>query len=106
PMVVAPVDHAAIPETPAPVPDKPAARKIDAKGVRRAAPPPVSRNSGTGEADTIARAQEPAASTSAADRGTHAVVQEDPVIPDRWQAMDAALARCTREGFLASVVCT
>lgn len=107
PLDLAPTDYAAIPETPARVPAKPAARKsIDAKGARRAVPPPDTRNSGTGEADTIARAQEPAASTSPADSGTRAVVQEQPVIPDRWQAMNDALARCSREGFLASVVCT
>ena len=29
----------------------------------------------------------------------------EPAVPDRWQAMSAAIERCGRENFFASVVC-
>jgi len=30
----------------------------------------------------------------------------EPVVPDRWETMNAALAACSRESFLAGVMCT
>lgn len=34
-----------------------------------------------------------------------ASIDNEPVIPDRWQSMHAALAGCSRENFLAGIVC-
>jgi hypothetical protein len=35
-----------------------------------------------------------------------APVPEAPVVPDRWEAMNAALASCSGQNFLAGLVCS
>ena len=34
-----------------------------------------------------------------------AAVPQEPIVPDRWQAMQDAIAACTRDNFFAGVVC-
>jgi len=53
------------------------------------------------EARTAIAASEAAVASSPAP----AAVAE-PAVPDRWETMNAALAACSREGFLAGVMCT
>lgn len=57
------------------------------------------------DTDPASRPSEEAASASVAVAAA-VVVSEQPVVPDRWQAMNAALELCSRETFLAGVVCT
>ena len=66
----------------------------------------------------LARASSAASAESAGDRRMTTAAPEpvevvrapapapDPPVPDRWETMSAALAACSRESFLAGVMCT
>jgi len=57
------------------------------------------------DTDPAGRPSEETASTPVAVAAP-VVASEQPVVLDRWQAMNAALELCSRETFLAGVVCT
>ena len=103
-------EDAAIPEIPAVtlLPPKPAPRKLSAgTRVARAPSTPDPRSAyGTGEADTVSLPVEQVNVAPAASNVARAPVQEEAPVPNRWDALNAATARCTREGFLAGIVCS
>lgn len=104
-----PSEEAAIPEMPAaPLPPKSAPRKPSAEArSARAAPMPDPRSAaGTSEADTISLPIEQTKPVPALSNVAQAPVQEEASVPNRWDALNAATARCTREGFLAGIVCS
>lgn len=84
-----------------------------AKGASRRATPAQATSAGDGAPDTAASSQGDAVDTPdpapAEAAGTPAPVAApaapEPAVADRWQAMNAAIAACRRETFLAGVIC-
>jgi hypothetical protein len=94
---------------PAPPPGKPAPRRSVtenriAKGASGRAKPAAPARMGETEA-TITPAEVAEIDPPGPVIASAAIAPEPPV-PDRWETMSAALATCSRENFLASVVCT
>jgi hypothetical protein len=92
--------------TPAPMPASPKVsyrRSADGR-LRKTASAPNELPARPSDTDQALRPSEEAASAPAIV-ASPAVVAEQPVVPDRWQAMNTALDQCSRESFLAGVVC-
>ncbi len=51
-------------------------------------------------------ATQPDDPTPAAANAAPAAVSEVAAAPDRWESLNAALVRCSRENFLAGIVCS
>jgi hypothetical protein len=102
----APVIAESLDQTPSP--EKPAPRRsVTANRIGRDAAaranPAASARVGEPEV-TIAKAELAEIATTAAGIASAEIAPEPPV-PDRWDTMSAALASCSRENFLAGVVC-
>jgi hypothetical protein len=97
-------------ETVATPPPMPAAPKVtyrrsgDGK-LQKSASAPAEFPARSSDTDSAVRPSEEAASAPAIVAAPLAVA-EQPVVPDRWQAMNTALDVCSRESFFAGVVCT
>lgn len=59
-----------------------------------------------GEAEATGRQGEAADTGPPASTVARAPIAQEPPMPDRWDSMNAALASCAGENFLAGVVCT
>ena len=97
------------PPVAAPAAPKPAARKtlVDARAAKVAATMPNARlASRNGGADTVSLPIEELNPAPAASSVARAAALEEAPMPSRWDALNAAMARCTREGLLASIVCS
>jgi hypothetical protein len=99
--------------TPVPVPavpaPKPAARRTSAefrsgKAAATAADPRAANRGADG--DTGPSSPDEAGTVAAPVTVARPAAPAEPAVPDRWELMNAALARCSSEGFLAGVVCT
>ncbi len=93
---------------PLPVAPKPYARiaRADAKVARSAVPSSEARpqTPSTESEATQVPPDEAAGSASTANLAP-AAIEDAPSVPDRWQAMNAELARCARDNFIAGVLC-
>jgi hypothetical protein len=105
-----PPDLAAIPEPPVvvlPVP-KPAARKPtpDPRITKVSATTPDWRAANrSDEADAVSRSMNEANAIQVAASAVGPMAPEGSV-PSRWDALNAAVSRCSREGFIAGIVCS
>ena len=94
--------------TPAPVAPKPYSRIVaaDSKAARPGLP---SSDAGpqtpSGESEAARGLADEAGASAPMATVASAAIADAPSVPDRWQAMNAELARCSRENFIAGVLC-
>jgi hypothetical protein len=69
------------------------------------APATDSRSFGTSDAQDGGVGTDESRGSPPIPATTIANASAEPAVPDRWQSMNEALARCSRENFLAGIVC-
>jgi len=94
--------------TPAPVAPKPYSRiaVADWKAARPGLPSSDARpQTPSGESEAPQGLAGEAGGSAPMATVASAAIADAPSVPDRWQAMNAELARCSRENFIAGVLC-
>jgi hypothetical protein len=87
-----------------PLPEKPAARRTAIENRKKLAmrANPEHSSEVSDESKAMIAAPGPAQVVASSALAS----APEPVVPDRWETMNAALAACSRESFLAGVMCT
>ena len=87
-----------------PLPERPVTRKPATENRKRSAARATTAASRDGEGDGKVTITAPESVDVA--RVPAAAPAPDPPVPDRWETMNAAIAACSRENFLAGMMCT